>query len=78
MKAKTSCPEVTHKNCSKLEERMKFGTKMRQGMEKSNWLGAMRKSILKVMSGGGGILVFTPCVCLQRRKCQSLHFEFMK
>ena len=28
--------EVKHKNCSKLEIRMKFGTRMHLGMENSN------------------------------------------
>ena len=28
--------EVEHKNCSKLEESMKLGTKMRLGVKKSN------------------------------------------
>ena len=29
-------PQVKYKNCSKLEERIKFRTKMHKGMEKSN------------------------------------------
>ena len=37
--------EVKHKNCSWLEESMKLGTKIHLGMEKSNRLRGMRKSL---------------------------------
>ena len=38
---------IKHENCSKLEERMKFGIKIYLGMEKSNRFGAMQESMRK-------------------------------
>ena len=36
IQASNTSPEVKHENCSKLDERMKFGTKLHVGMKKSN------------------------------------------
>ena len=59
-----------------LEEKIKFGTKMDQGVEKSNWLGAIRKSMLKVISGR--LWFSLPMFACKEENVKFLHFEFIK
>ena len=64
-------------NCSKREERMKFGTKMHLGVKDSNWLGAMRKLMSELFGGGGGSFSVHMFACKNKNvKCFSLQVTF--
>ena len=57
---------VNYKKCEKLEESVKFGTKMHLTIKNSNRLGAMQTSVVK--TNPGGLLFFIPMFLLHRKE----------
>ena len=57
--------EVKFKNCSKLEESIKLGTKIYLGMGEVRFIRSHPKIYVKTISvGGGGPFAFVPYDCL--------------
>ena len=67
--------KVKYKSCAKLEERMKFGTKMQLGIDNSNQLGAMQKSIDRTNPGDFRFSFL--CSLCTEEKVYKFQFEFI-